>query len=106
MKQQLENLLQQAIQSLQADGVLAADISPKISLDRTKSKEHGDLASNLALTLAKAAKMPPRDIAAKIITAIPDNNIIRECEIAGPGFINFFFNEAAATAVINTIFTE
>ncbi len=106
MKQQLEELLKIAVESLKTEGVIDADTHITINLDRTKNKEHGDLACNIAMMLAKAAKMPPRSVAEKIIAAIPHNDIVRQCDIAGPGFINVFFNEAASTAVIKTILSE
>jgi arginyl-tRNA synthetase len=100
MKESLIVLLEAALASLKAAGVIASDASPAINLDRTKSKEHGDLATNLALMLAKGAGMPPRDLAAKIVEVIGDNDIIAKAEIAGPGFINFFFNDSAASQVV------
>jgi arginyl-tRNA synthetase len=106
MKEQLSSLLLQAIEALKSQGLIAPDVSANINLERTKSKEHGDLATNLALSLAKAAKMPPRDLAAKIVANIPSNSLIRQADIAGPGFINFFLAEAAATAVIQQILLE
>lgn len=106
MKEQLANLLQAAIASLQANGTLPADIRPSITLERTKSKEHGDLATNLAMSLAKAAGKPPRELASTILTAIPPNDLIEKCEIAGPGFINFFLNEMAANSVVTTILQQ
>ncbi len=100
MKQQLTELLDTAIAQLQADGILAADIQPNYQLDRTKNPEHGDQACNIAMTLAKVAKMSPRDLAEKIIAALPSNDLIRECVVAGPGFINIFLNQQAAGQVI------
>ena len=106
MKEQLLSLLSKAIEQLKQDGILPADVTPTIILDRTKNKEHGDLASNLALMLAKSANMSPRDLATGIVANLPENSIIAKCDIAGPGFINFFFNEIAATAVIETVLTQ
>ncbi|NRB37027.1 MAG: arginine--tRNA ligase [Pseudomonadales bacterium] len=106
MKQQLEELLQNAVERLKSEGVLAADTTVIIKLDRTKNKDHGDLACNIAMMLAKAAKMPPRALAEKIIAAMPENDIVSQCDIAGPGFINIFFNEEAASAIIKTILDE
>lgn len=100
MKQQLTELLDTAIAQLQADGILAADIQPNYQLDRTKNPEHGDQACNIAMTLAKVAKMSPRDLAEKIIAALPSNDLIRECVVAGPGFINIFLNQQAAGQVV------
>ena len=106
MKEQLHSLLATAVSQLQQDGVIGADTNINIQLDRTKSQEHGDLATNLALTLAKQAGMAPRALAEKILAALPANTLIRQADIAGPGFINFFLNEAAATAVIQTILEQ
>ena len=106
MKEQLQSLLNAAIEQLQSEGLIPADASPRFTIDRTKNKDHGDLATNIAMTLAKAAGMPPRELAEKIIAAMPANDIIRQSDIAGPGFINFFFNEAAATAIITTILDQ
>ena len=106
MKEALHSLLTAAIEQLQADGVLASDIQPTINLEKTRSKEHGDLATNLAMMLAKGAGMPPRALAEKIVAAVPANSLIAKADIAGPGFINFFLNEEAAAAVIKTIFEQ
>ena len=58
MKEELTRLIQQALDSLVEQGQLPADIQPQVQIDRTRDKTHGDLASNIALTLAKAAKRP------------------------------------------------
>jgi len=103
MKEALAQLLQQAIQQLQSDGVLPADASPVILLDRTKDKTHGDLATNLAMTLAKAAQCKPRELAEKLIKAIPPSSLISKVEIAGPGFINFFLSSESAAGVVRAV---
>jgi arginyl-tRNA synthetase len=104
MKQALANLLSQALQNLVADGTLVED--PKITpqIDHTKDPSHGDLATNLAMVLAKHAKMSPRDLAARILLAIPENAIVEKTDIAGPGFINFFITQASNTQAVNDIF--
>lgn len=106
MKEQLHHLLSTTVATLQQQGIIPAELTATINLERTKSKEHGDLATNLAMTLAKAAGKPPRQLAELIIQAIPSNTIIKQADIAGPGFINFFFNEAAAASVINEILAK
>ena len=103
MKAEITSLLQQAIQSLQSDGVLPADVSPNIQIDRTRDKSHGDFACNIAMMLAKPAKMKPRDIAVKIVTILPDSPVVEKVEIAGPGFINFFITANAQTMVVPAI---
>jgi arginyl-tRNA synthetase len=103
MKDQIESLLDSAFQQLKNDGVIPADSTANIQTQRTKDKAHGDLASNLAMMLAKAAKMNPRELAQLIIDAIPANNAISKMDIAGPGFINIFINAASSQAIVKNI---
>ena len=78
-----------------------ADLS--IVLERPKSADHGDFATNLALVLAKPLKQNPRMIAAQIIDALPASEYIAKTEIAGAGFINFFLNPQSKQVVIKEV---
>ena len=106
MKALIEQHLASALATLKADGIIPADIDPKIAVTRTKDPSHGDFASNLAMMLAKPAGAAPRDIAQKLIDALPENNEIREVAIAGPGFINFFQNDSAAASVVQRVLEQ
>ncbi|MEZ5436223.1 MAG: arginine--tRNA ligase, partial [Pseudomonadales bacterium] len=107
MKQPLAELIQTALVSLQAEGVLPRECAlPSVQVDNTRDKSHGDLASNVAMVLAKPAGKSPRDLAAAIVAALPKNTLITKAEIAGPGFINFFLASDAQTAVVARILTE
>ncbi len=106
MKHQLERLLAAAIDSLQEDGTLPADLEPAIHLERTRDRSHGDFATNLAMTLSKAAKCKPRDLADKIVAALPANDSVHLVEIAGPGFINFTLAANAWHSVVPTVLSE
>ena len=106
MKQELTRLIQQALDSLVEQGQLPADIQPQVQIDRTRDKTHGDLASNIALTLAKAAKQAPRDLATLICAALPPADLVVRTEIAGPGFINFFLSDSNNQAVVRRILDE
>jgi len=106
MKQELTRLIQQALDSLVEQGQLPADIQPQVQIDRTRDKTHGDLASNIALTLAKAAKQAPRDLATLICAALPQADLVVRTEIAGPGFINFFLSDSNNQAVVRRILDE
>src|SRR5690606_23098227 len=64
-------------------------------VENTKDKSHGDFASNIALMLAKPAGLKPRDLAEKLIAALPADAAISKVEIAGPGFLKFFQNTDA-----------
>lgn len=92
MKEQIQLLLEEALTALKGQGLLPADLEPTIQIDRTKDKAHGDLATNLAMIGAKAAKKNPRQLAAEIIAHLPPSKLVRQVEIAGPGFINFYLN--------------
>ncbi len=100
----LASLFDSAIQVLKNDGELPADWQNNSQITRTKDASHGDFASNIALTAAKAAKANPRQVAEKIVNALPENQDIRQVEIAGPGFINVFLNSEAKFAVLDDIF--
>ena len=99
MKQHIENLIQKALMQLQETGELPA-IPAAVQVEATKDKQHGDFASNVALILAKAAQQKPRDIADRIIQALPASPKVQKVEIAGPGFINFFLSNAALNDVV------
>ncbi len=103
MKQQLASLIQTALDTLQSQGVLPADLTPNIQIDRTRDASHGDYACNIAMMLAKPAKCPPRELAEKIVAALPVNAPVEKVAIAGPGFINFTLTEAAAYAVVGAV---
>ncbi len=59
-----------------------------VPLEIPRSKDHGDFATNLSLTLAKPLKRTPGEIAGKIVGGLAESAIIGKAEIAGPGFIN------------------
>jgi arginyl-tRNA synthetase len=90
MKERLISLIDSALDTLIAEGSLPAEAKRPAQIDRTKDKSHGDFATNIALMLAKPAGMKPRDLAEKLIAALPADNAVAKVEIAGPGFINFF----------------
>jgi len=61
-----------------------------VALDRPKDAQHGDYACNVALQLARTLRRPPREIAQRIVEALPPSPYIEKAEIAGAGFINLF----------------
>lgn len=86
-QQYIQNALQQA---LDASGWASAQIPA--GLERPKQEELGDLSSPLAMSLARELKMPPRKVAEILVSHLPqDPFYIDKVEIAGPGFINFFY---------------
>lgn len=86
----------------------ANTIAPEITdiniiLERPKSADHGDFATNLALVLAKPLKQNPRAIAAQIIEVLAASEYIAKTEIAGAGFINFFLSAQSKQVVVKDI---
>ncbi|MBL4672218.1 MAG: arginine--tRNA ligase [Arenicella sp.] len=106
MKDQLQALFNQAIKQLKADQVIPAEHEVSIQFERTRQKEHGDFATNLAMTLAKPARRNPRELAELIVSALPSDGLITKVDIAGPGFINVFLAQDARYSVLNSIFEQ
>lgn len=101
MKRLVQDLLASAADRAWPD----IDTSATPHVERTRDAAHGDFASNIAMTLTKAARRNPREIAQAIVDALPDDERIDKVEIAGPGFINFFLAPAAFRAAIDTVLT-
>jgi len=106
MKEQLSQLIRQALESLVEQGQLPGGIPLQVQIDRTRDPSHGDLASNVALGLAKAAGKKPRELAVLICEALPPAAFLARTEIAGPGFINFFLSGASSQAVVRRILEQ
>jgi len=81
-------------------------IPPKfeLQLEVPRAEEHGDFATNLALTLAKPNRCSPRDIATSFVEQLADGDgLFAEVEIAGPGFINFVISPSTWYKVLDEI---
>ncbi|HCO44192.1 arginine--tRNA ligase [Immundisolibacter sp.] len=100
MRSLLQSLIADAVARLHQEGVLPETPSAPIQVEHTRDKAHGDFASNVALTLAKAARSAPRALAERIVAALPDTDAVERVEIAGPGFINFFLKPTAQLGVL------
>lgn len=61
----------------------------KVTVDPPRESTHGDLATNVAMVLAKEANLSPRDLAQLVEEKLKNNSFVTHIEIAGPGFINF-----------------
>ena len=103
MKEQVVELIGGAVAQLITDGILPEGDNPSPQIDHTRDPSHGDLATNIAMVLSKRAGMAPRDLAAAVIERIPENTVISQCDIAGPGFINFHISQASNLEVVKNI---
>ena len=95
MKQDIEQLLASAVISLAGSVLPEAPAPGTLTVERTRDPKYGDFATNAAMRLAKAAGCKPRDLAEKIIAALPASALLARAEIAGGGFINFFLTPEA-----------
>jgi len=106
MKSKIADLVRAALQTLSEQGVLAADDIREPVIERARDAAHGDFATNAAMVNSKAAKMKPRDLAEKVVDAIPASELLSEVSIAGPGFINFRLASDAHLAVVSNILEQ
>ena len=103
MKQALEQLLLEALARL-AGTLLPGAVDPKsLVIERTRDPANGDFATNVAMRLAKAAGLKPRDLAQAIVDALPASPQVVKVEVAGAGFINFFLAGDAQAQVLRQI---
>ena len=93
VRDQLAGLLRFALQAAQADQSLPVFPLPQIELARPKVVAHGDYSANVAMTLAKVAKMPPLKIAETIAAHLPPADYVGKVEVAAPGYVNFTLAE-------------
>ncbi|WP_448510653.1 arginine--tRNA ligase [Immundisolibacter sp.] len=101
MRSLLQSLIAQALTRLHEQGVVpAALVAKDVHIERTRDKTHGDFASNVALTLGKAARSAPRALAERIVAALPSADAVLRVEVAGPGFINFYLQPTAQLGVL------
>ena len=107
-KNHLIEMLTQALQGL-ADERGLGEV-PQVRLERPKAADHGDVACNIALQLAKAWKLNPRELAQTLVERLQKQSgfdqLIASCEIAGPGFINFRLSNTAKTSVVKEILSS
>ncbi len=76
----------------------------EISLERPRDASHGDLATNIALQLAKRLQQKPRELAEALVSRLDlSSGSISKTEIAGPGFINFWLAESVLSDTLRTV---
>ena len=103
MQETIKQLLNTTINKLQKEEKIPHDCALNFSVDATKSREHGDFATNLAMLLAKQIRSNPISTAEMLVQAFPASPHIEKIIIAKPGFINFFLNAKAAFQVVSKI---
>ena len=105
IKTEIYDILENAIRAAIASGELSIAEVPNIPFSPTKTPEHGDIATPIALGLAKQARMAPRNIAEKIVTHIDldAHPTIHKVDVAGAGFINIYLSDEWLYDTLRTI---
>jgi arginyl-tRNA synthetase len=110
LQSQLASLAQSFRDAMGAMGVDALTCAKtSITLDRPRQAGHGDIASNLAMQLAKPMKQAPRAVAQALLEALMHadaGGMIERGEVAGPGFINLWLTSRSKQAVIPAILED
>ncbi len=104
MKQALESALQCAVDTLLQDMLDAKAV--RVQLTRPKIKEHGDYAANVAMPLASALGMNPRQVAERLLQIVQWPEGVDSADIAGPGFINIKLKVGGETDILKTIMQQ
>lgn len=96
--------ISKALDDLVASGDLPADLDRKnVTLEPPRDPSHGDLSTNAAMVLSKAAGEKPRDLAQKIVDKLAALDDVKTAEMAGPGFINLRVSDAVLIAELKEI---
>ena len=83
---------------------IGASTADAVVLERPRDPAHGDVSTNLALTLAGPLRAKPRAVADQLVDALElPPGLVRKIDIAGPGFINFFLAEEQLSAILPTV---
>jgi arginyl-tRNA synthetase len=103
LKQNIADLLTQAISQAQKEGKLPALTLPEVVIERPQKPEHGDYASSISLKLARAVGTSPMDIANTITGCISPSDEIASVTVAPPGFINFTLKNDWLTRQVDAV---
>ena len=106
MKTLVAKLVQDALATLPELADAVADLALETTVERTRDPSHGDFATNVAMRLAKPARMSPRALAEKIVAAMPPSDDVTKMDIAGPGFINIHLSAAAFHEAVAAILEQ
>ncbi len=106
IKNQLAELVKQAIQNAQAAGALPAFDLPEVFIERPQKKEWGDFATSLPLKLARDAKRAPLQIAQVLAAHFPLSDAVARVEPSAPGFVNIVLSDAWLARQVDAILAE
>jgi arginyl-tRNA synthetase len=100
---QLSEAVLAAVRAAIEAGELTAPAPAVARVERPRSRDHGDYASNIALQLARSAGRPPHEVAEIVATRLRRNDAIDRVDVAGPGFLNITLASAAQGSLARDI---
>jgi len=104
IKEQLTAAIDAAVRELMQNGVLPDSEIPAYTLEVPADRAHGDLSANIAMAGARVFKMAPGKTAAAIKEQISlQDTCCEKCEVAGPGFLNFYYSPAFYAAAVKLV---
>lgn len=104
---QAKELVMKAMGELVADGTFPAEPVPAFNTEIPADSKNGDVSTNAAMVCARPFRNNPRKIAEAIVSKIDLNgSYFARCEVAGPGFINFFYSTEWYAAVVATVLEQ
>jgi arginyl-tRNA synthetase len=102
--EQLSRTILDALTSLVEGGEVRLPTLPEqVRVERPKSREHGDYATNVAMQLGKQAGVPPRELAGMVAARLREADGVADAEVAGPGFINVRLQTSAQGALARDV---
>lgn len=104
VEEQLKQSIIDAVKLATSKGELPEAEMPKFIIEKPNDSKNGDFSSNIAMAGAKAYHKAPRDIANAIVGSFNfEGSYIDRCEIAGPGFINFYLSDNYYSVILKDI---
>lgn len=100
---ELSTAVRTAVQSAVDAGDLAVAVPGEVRVERPRVKEHGDYATSVALQLAKAAGLSPREVAEAVALRLRSSSGVARVDVAGPGFLNITLDSAAQGELARTV---
>lgn len=106
-KEQIKEALTAAAQKAYESGALANSELADFNVEITTDSAHGDFAANAALVSAKNMRTSPKNIADALVSNLDlSSTLFEKCEVAGPGFINFFLSEEFTCQTVKAVLSE
>jgi arginyl-tRNA synthetase len=100
---ELSAAIRQCLLDAVTDGELVIAVPDDVRVERPRSREHGDWATNVALQLAKPAGVAPRVLAEQLARRLAEVRGVKSVDVAGPGFLNVVLDAAAAGELARSV---